>query len=189
MKYKIVPLTVVPHVYQYPSHRHYYTSYATNFFGRCMFGRLARMSVLDTEVDGSNPGSSMLFPWARHFIRIASVDSAVKWVPGGDNLVKDVQCYELFGGIALKNHAFSFSFFLLVFNIVGFKFFSVHERWWESINVCIFLDNISSSQRHWPHICFHKAAIFIHMTDWVSKNSHWLRKNVHNYIFAKTGRW
>ena len=25
-------------------------------------GRLFRMSVLDTEVDGSNPGSSMLFP-------------------------------------------------------------------------------------------------------------------------------
>ena len=25
-------------------------------------GRLAIMSVLDTEVDGSNPGSSMLFP-------------------------------------------------------------------------------------------------------------------------------
>ena len=24
--------------------------------------RLGRMSVLDTEVDGSNPGSSMLFP-------------------------------------------------------------------------------------------------------------------------------
>ena len=23
----------------------------------------------------------------------------------------DVQCYELFGGIALKNHTFSFSFF------------------------------------------------------------------------------
>ena len=71
-------------------------------------GRLARMSVLDTEVDGSNPRSSMLFPWARHFIRIASFDSAVKWVPGGDNLVKDVQCYELFGGIALQNKAFSF---------------------------------------------------------------------------------
>ena len=30
---------------------------------------------------------------------------------GGDNLVKDVQCYELFGGIALKNHAFSFFFY------------------------------------------------------------------------------
>ena len=43
-----------------------------------------------------------------YFIQIASVDSAVKRVPGGDNLVKDVQCYELFGGIALKNHAFSF---------------------------------------------------------------------------------
>ena len=25
-------------------------------------GRLARMSVLDTKVDGWNPGSSMLFP-------------------------------------------------------------------------------------------------------------------------------
>ena len=73
-------------------------------------GRFVRMSVLDTEVDGSNPGSCMLFPWARDFIRIASVDTAVKWVPVGDNLVKDVQCYELFGGVAHKNHAFSFSF-------------------------------------------------------------------------------
>ena len=26
--------------------------------------------------------------------------------------MKDVQCYELFGGIALKNHAFSLFFFL-----------------------------------------------------------------------------
>ena len=42
-------------------------------------------------------------------MHIASVDSAVKCVPGEDNLVKDFQCYELFGGIALKNHAFSFS--------------------------------------------------------------------------------
>ena len=33
----------------------------------------------------------------------------MKWVPCGDNLVKDVQCYELFGGIAPKNHTFSFS--------------------------------------------------------------------------------
>ena len=48
----------------------------------------------------------MLCPWARHIICIASVDSAVKWVPGGDNLVKGVQCYELFWGIALKNHVF-----------------------------------------------------------------------------------
>ena len=53
----------------------------------------------------------MFSHWARDFIRIALVDSAVKWVPGGDNLVKGVQCYELFGGIALKIHAFSFFFF------------------------------------------------------------------------------
>ena len=33
---------------------------------------------LVTEVDGSNPGSSMLFPLARYFICIASVDSALK---------------------------------------------------------------------------------------------------------------
>ena len=57
---------------------------------------------LDTKVDGIR----MLCPRARHFIRIASVDSAVKRIPGGDNLVMGVQCYELFGGIALKNHAF-----------------------------------------------------------------------------------
>ena len=46
--------------------------------------------------------------WRSSVIEFLSVDSAVKWVPGGDNLVKGVQCYELFGGIALKNHAFSF---------------------------------------------------------------------------------
>ena len=33
---------------------------------------------LDTEVDCSNPGISMLCPCARHFISIALVDSAVK---------------------------------------------------------------------------------------------------------------
>ena len=71
------------------------------------------MSSLDTEVDGSNPSISMFSPWARDFIRIASVYSAVKLVPAGDNLVKGVQCYELFGGIAPKNHAFSWSFFFI----------------------------------------------------------------------------
>ena len=30
----------------------------------------------------------------------------MKLVTGGDNLVNGVQCNELFGGIALKNHAF-----------------------------------------------------------------------------------
>ena len=37
------------------------TSFA-GYFVPLHFGRLARMSVLDTEVDSSNPGSSMLFP-------------------------------------------------------------------------------------------------------------------------------
>ena len=32
--------------------------------------------------------------------------------------MKDVQCYELFGGIALKNHAFSFFFSLSVLVVV-----------------------------------------------------------------------
>ena len=32
---------------------------------------------VDIEVDGSNPGISMLCPSARHLIHIASVDSAV----------------------------------------------------------------------------------------------------------------
>ena len=92
-------------------HTFFFALQRLNFLFDHHIGRLARMSIFDTEVDGSNPGSSMLFPWARHFIRIASVDSAVKWVPGWDNLVKDVQCYELFVGIALKNHAFSFFIF------------------------------------------------------------------------------
>ena len=60
----------------------------------------------DTVVDGSDPGFSMLYPCARHFFRIASVDSAVKWVPGGDSFMKGAQCYEFFGGIALRYHAF-----------------------------------------------------------------------------------
>ena len=73
-------------------------------------GVVVRMSILDTKVAGSNLSINMFSPWARDFIRIASVDSALKWVPGGDSLVKGVQCYELLGGIALKNHTFSFFF-------------------------------------------------------------------------------
>ena len=73
-------------------------------------GVVVRMPILDTKVAGLNLSINMFSPWARDFIRIASVDSAVKWVPGGDNLVKGVQCYELFGGIALKNHTSFFIF-------------------------------------------------------------------------------
>ena len=76
---------------------------------------------LDTEVDSSNPCISMLCPRARHFISIGSVASALKWVPGGNNLVKVVQCYELFGGIALKNNDF----------LNKYAFLQTMLRWWQ----------------------------------------------------------
>ena len=69
---------------------------------------MARMLISGYRDWRFEPAINMLCPWARHFINIASVDSAVKWIPGGNNLVRDVQCYELFGGIALKNHVFLF---------------------------------------------------------------------------------
>ena len=43
--------------------------------------------------------------------------------------MKDVQCYELFGGIALKNHAFSFSrseLEYMVGNILSDVYLRVH---------------------------------------------------------------
>ena len=45
-------------------HIYVLTHKATKILGTLVehIGRLARMSVLDTEVDGLNPGSSMLFP-------------------------------------------------------------------------------------------------------------------------------
>ena len=68
------------------------------------------MSILDTKDRRFEPQHQYVFSLSRDFIRIASVDLAVKWVPGGDNLVKGVQCYELFGGIALKkSHFFVFT--------------------------------------------------------------------------------
>ena len=67
-------------------------------------GHVDGMSVSGYRGCRSNPGISMLCPSGRHFIRIASVDSAVTLVPGWDNIVKGVQCYEHFGGMALKNY-------------------------------------------------------------------------------------
>ena len=61
---------------------------------------------LDTEFDGSNLGISIC-ALEQDTIRIASVDSAEKLVPGWGNLVKGVQCHELYVGIALKSNAFS----------------------------------------------------------------------------------
>ena len=75
-------------------------------------GHVIRMSVSGYRYCWFEPISmlyeniSMLCPGARHFIHIVSVDSAVKRVPGLDTLVKDVQCYELFGRIALKKLRF-----------------------------------------------------------------------------------
>ena len=41
-------------------------------------GNVVIMSVSNMAVDGSYPGIGMMCPRERHFIRIASVDSAVK---------------------------------------------------------------------------------------------------------------
>ena len=55
--------------------------------------------------------------------------------------MKGVQCYELFGGIALKNHAFSFFFFF-------------NERLIDYINTSYNLIDTSSTARprHWLKI-------------------------------------
>ena len=52
----------------------------------------------------------------------------MKGVPGGDSLVKDVQCYELFGGIALKNQAFSFFIFSVNGQIYSNTFHARYSR-------------------------------------------------------------
>ena len=47
--------------------------------------------------------------------------------------MKDIQCYELFGGIALKNHAFSFimfsRYFLGSISLLFFKICLVFKVW------------------------------------------------------------
>ena len=50
--------------------------------------------------------------------------------------MKDVQCYDLFGGIALKNHAFSFSFVCSLYCV-------------ENSSYCFFLHYIN-----WPYIAW-----------------------------------
>ena len=57
-------------------------------------GHIGKMSVSGYSDQRFKPGCiSMLSPCERYLIRIASVDSAQKWVPGEDTLVKGVQCY------------------------------------------------------------------------------------------------
>ena len=44
------------------------------------------------------PAASLCCVLEQDTSRIASVDLAVERVPGGDTIVKGVQCYEFFGG-------------------------------------------------------------------------------------------
>ena len=57
----------------------------------------------DTETDGSN---TVVVSLGMTIYPHCFSQLSCEMIPGGDNLVKGVQCYELFGGIALKNHAF-----------------------------------------------------------------------------------
>ena len=64
-----------------------------------------------------------------------SVDSAVKLVPGGDNLVKGVQCYEPFGGIALKITLFSLLYFLIAHCLLCFLCMFIFRKAMHSPNI------------------------------------------------------
>ena len=61
---------------------------------------------LDTEVDSSKPWHQYVVFLNKilylHCISRLTCKMSTRW----DNIVKGVQCYEHFGGIALKNHAF-----------------------------------------------------------------------------------
>ena len=88
------------------------------------------------------PQHQNVFSLSKRLYRIASVDSDVKWVPGGDNLVKGVQCYELFGGIALKINTFSFSFFLItmIWTTIGLSLiYALLLRYWNNLSYPKFL--------------------------------------------------
>ena len=57
----------------------------------------------------------------------------VNHLPSGDNLEKGVQCYELFGGIALKNHTFSF------FSVNHLERFTCHYEFRTYIYIYIYI--------------------------------------------------
>ena len=55
--------------------------------------------------------------------------------------MKGVQCYELFGGIALKNHAFSFSYITSLTNnchVISLKILDF------LFNICLTLTNVEA---------------------------------------------
>ena len=63
---------------------------------------VVRMSISGNRYCRFEPGIIILYHCARHFIRIASVVTAMKYAPAGHNLVK--------GRNRKRNHAFSFIF-------------------------------------------------------------------------------
>ena len=71
-------------------------------------GRLARMSASGYRGRRFEPRQQYVVSLSKilnmHFFSRLSCEMSTRW----GNLVKDVQCYKLFGGIALRNHAFSF---------------------------------------------------------------------------------
>ena len=68
---------------------------------RCLF--------LDTAINGSNSGCiSILCPWERHIVRLASVDSVVKSVPGLEHTCE----WCLFSAMSSLEHLKINSFFI-----------------------------------------------------------------------------
>ena len=80
--------------------------------------------------------------------------------------MKGVQCYELFGGIALKNHTFSFFYFFSVIIVfIYFRFFNVKKTHYlvknNKIKQCITILNFSVSQPAPGHISLIKLFFFL----------------------------
>ena len=73
-----------------------------------IIGRLARMSVSGYRGRRFEPRQQHVVSLSKilhlHCFSRLSCEMSTRW----DNLVKDVQCNEPYGGIALKNYAFSF---------------------------------------------------------------------------------
>ena len=77
-------------------------------------GLVVRISILDTKGRRFEPQHQYVFSLSKRFyphcFSRLSCEMSTRWGQPREG----VQCYELFGGIALKNHAFSFSFFISI---------------------------------------------------------------------------
>ena len=72
-------------------------------------------------------------------------------------IVKDVQCYELFGGIALKNHEFSFFFIWIIIS------FAIENSLFSS-KVCYLENDIFLQAYHKDAFCLLFFSHYIQMT-------------------------